>query len=164
MIHFWVRILLPIWVHFREWASEYIVLRYLHIRLDYFFFYSTISIIAWYSTLKILISSTIYSHIRLALDHFWAYSTRPFDTGSDSYSTNLVLSHSLLLGFNHVHLTLRNGIVSHGLMEEKLFSHSMGMIIGVFVNELFGRKNLGVGNHSRDLWEHNQNSLGTNPM
>ena len=45
-----------------------------------------------------------------------------------------------------------------------LFSHSMGMILWVFVNELFGRKNLGVGNHSRDLWEHNQNSLGTNPM
>ena len=46
------------------------VLRYLHIRLDPTIFKSTrhdsylnISIIAWYSTLKILIFSTIYSHI-----------------------------------------------------------------------------------------------------
>ena len=51
------------------------VLRYLHIGLDYFFVYSTqlnstISIIAWYSMLKILIFSTIYSHIQLALDHY----------------------------------------------------------------------------------------------
>ena len=35
----------------------------------------------------------IHLHIRLALDHFWA--TGPFDTHSDSYSTNLVLVHSL---------------------------------------------------------------------
>ena len=56
---------------------------YSHIRLtlDHFWAtqadsHSTISIIAWYSTLKILIFSTIYSHIRLALEHFWACSTQ----------------------------------------------------------------------------------------
>ena len=42
-----------------------------------------------------------YSHVRLALDHFYLLDptrTQPFDTRSDSYSTSLVLIILSLLG------------------------------------------------------------------
>ena len=87
-------------------GSKQVVLWYLHIRLTLNHFratrpdsHSTISIITWYLLLKILIFSTIYSHIWLTLNHFCAtrsdLNSTIFDTHSDSYSTNLVLVHSL---------------------------------------------------------------------
>ena len=71
------------------------VLQYLHIRLTFDHFWatrpklhSTISIIAWFFTLEILIFSTMYLHIWLILDNFFEQlinptHTRPFDTRSE---------------------------------------------------------------------------------
>ena len=50
----------------------------------------TDSMIAWYSTLKILISSTIYSYIWLALNYFWA--TRPDSHSNIWYLQIIVLN------------------------------------------------------------------------
>ena len=73
----------------REWAST-LIFAYLT-----FWATRTISIMSWYWTLKILIFSTIYSHTLIIFEILNLTRTWLFDTRSDSYSTNLVLVHSL---------------------------------------------------------------------
>ena len=81
-----------------------------------------ISIIVWYPMLKILIFITIYLHTWLALDYFWATQTQtvlnqPFDTCSDSYLTNLVLVHSLIIYLN------LNSYIFYGTTSFLFFEH-----------------------------------------
>ena len=75
----------------REWAS----IHFFATRPDS---HSTISIIAWYLTLKNW-NFSVYTRISTRnltiFEPTRPNSTRPFDTRSDSYSTNLPLAHSL---------------------------------------------------------------------
>ena len=77
--------------------------------LDHFFAtrpdsHSTISIIAWYLTLK---NWNFSVYTRISTRNLTIFeptrpdSTRPFDTRSDSYSTNLPLAHSLISPLKH---------------------------------------------------------------
>ena len=72
--------------------------------------HSTISIIAWYLTLKNW-NSSVYTHISThnltIFEPTWPDLTRPdltrpFETRSDSYSTNLPLAHSLIVNCIHI--------------------------------------------------------------
>ena len=71
--------------------------------LDHFFAtrpdsHSTISVIAWYLTLKnwnFSVCTRISTRNLNIFEPTRPDSTRPFDTRSDSYSTNLPLAHSL---------------------------------------------------------------------
>ena len=65
--------------------------------------HSTISVIAWYLTLKnwnFSVCTRISTRNLNIFEPTRPDSTRPFDTRSDSYSTNLPLAHSLLFREN----------------------------------------------------------------